>query len=200
MGGILGWPCRPGFFGWQAPGSSGAVPIRVFDLAGKLRYTLTLDVFRAEDDPGMTYPCAIPDDSAEPAGRALTWLSGAGLRPTRQRLALATLLVGDGRNRHVTAESLFDAVGDAGVSVSLATVYNTLRSFTEAGLLAEIPVDGSRSYFDTRIDDHAHFFWEDTGDLTDAPRGTVAFNQVPDAPEGAEITRIDVVVRVRRAG
>ena len=104
---------------------------------------------------------------------AACWLAGAGLRPTRQRLALAELLVGDGRDRHVTAESLFEAAGAAGVSVSLATVYNTLRSFTEAGLMAEITVDGTRSYFDTRMDDHAHFFWEDSGDLTDAQKNKI---------------------------
>ena len=157
----------------------------------------------------MTDACAPRMDDAECANRALNWLSGAGLRPTRQRLALATLLVGDGGNRHVTAESLFeaaratgeslyDAAGKAGVSVSLATVYNTLRSFTAAGLMAEITVDGSRSYFDTRVDDHAHYFWEDTGQLTDAPRDSVRFARLPEPPEGSEISRVDVVVRVRR--
>lgn len=130
--------------------------------------------------------------------RAGQWLAGAGLRPTRQRLALAELLVGDGRDRHVTAESLYDAAGRAGVSVSLATVYNTLRSFTDAGLMSEITVDGTRSYFDTRTDDHAHFYWEDSGGLTDAPRGSVAFAKLPDPPEGADISRIDVVIRVRQ--
>ena len=135
-----------------------------------------------------------------PSDLAMAWLNGAGLRPTRQRLALAELLVGDGQDRHVTAESLYEASGQAGASVSLATVYNTLRCFTEAGLLAEITVDGTRSYFDTRTDEHAHFYWEDTGDLTDAPRDAVAFAKVPEAPEGAEISRIDVVVRVRPRG
>ena len=137
------------------------------------------------------------DTEAERMRRAGRWLEGAGLRPTRQRLALAALLVGDGRDRHVTAESLFEAAGRAGVSVSLATVYNTLRCFTEAGLMTEITVDGTRSYFDTRTDDHAHFYWEDTGGLTDAPQGSVAFSRLPDAPEGADISRIDVVIRVR---
>jgi Fur family iron response transcriptional regulator len=146
----------------------------------------------------MTDACAPTMNDAECATRALNWLSGAGLRPTRQRLALATLLVGDGGNRHVTAESLYDAAGKAGVSVSLATVYNTLRSFTAAGLMAEITVDGSRSYFDTRVDDHAHYFWEDTGKLTDAPRDSVKFARLPEPPEGSEISRVDVVVRVRR--
>jgi Fur family iron response transcriptional regulator len=133
-----------------------------------------------------------------PEVRAKEWLSSAGLRPTRQRVALAELLIGDGNNRHVTAESLFESANAAGVSVSLATIYNTLRSFTEAGLLAEVTVDAARSYFDTRTDEHAHFYWEGEGHLTDAPRDAVAFAKVPDAPEGAEISRIDVVVRVRR--
>ena len=130
--------------------------------------------------------------------RARDWLDGAALRPTKQRMALAKLLVGDGQNRHVTAESLFEAASRTGASVSLATVYNTLRSFTEAGLLSEITVDATRSYFDTRTDDHAHYFWEGEGHLTDAPRDAVAFSKLPEAPEGAEIARIDVVVRVRR--
>lgn len=134
----------------------------------------------------------------EESRRAARWLATARLRPTRQRMALAGLLVGDGRNRHVTAEGLYEAAGEAGVSVSLATVYNTLRSFTEAGLMAEITVDGTRSYFDTRTDDHAHFFCEDTGALSDAPPGAVAFSRLPDPPEGTGIARIDIVIRVRR--
>ncbi|MEM7212152.1 MAG: iron response transcriptional regulator IrrA [Pseudomonadota bacterium] len=133
-----------------------------------------------------------------PSERASTWLAGADLRPTRQRLALAELLVGDGLDRHVTAEGLFEAASRAGASVSLATIYNTLRSFTEAGLLAEITVDATRSYFDTRTDEHAHFYWEDSGDLTDAPRDAVAFSKLPEAPECSEISRVDVVIRVRK--
>ncbi|MGF1554484.1 MAG: iron response transcriptional regulator IrrA [Paracoccaceae bacterium] len=130
--------------------------------------------------------------------RARAWLARAGLRPTRQRVALAALLVGDGRDRHVTAEWLFEAAAEAGERVSLATVYNTLKSFTEAGLIAEITVDGSRSYFDTDISDHAHYYWEDDARLTDAPEGAVRVERVADAPEGAEIAKIDVVIRLRR--
>jgi Fur family iron response transcriptional regulator len=130
--------------------------------------------------------------------RASQWLATGCLRPTRQRMALAKLLVGDGRNRHVTAESLFRAARDAGAKVSLATVYNTLRSFTEAGLLAEITVDGTRSYFDTDVSDHAHFYCEDDGRLSDAPPGSVSFERLPDPPEGAEIARVDVVIRLRK--
>ena len=130
------------------------------------------------------------------AGR---WLATGGLRPTRQRMALATLLVGDGQNRHVSAERLFDAAREAGAKVSMATVYNTLRSFTEAGLMAEITVDGTRSYFDTDVSDHAHFYWESDGRLSDAPHGSVRFDRLPEPPEGAKIAKVDVVIRLRKA-
>ncbi|MEL6480552.1 MAG: Fur family transcriptional regulator Irr [Pseudomonadota bacterium] len=133
-----------------------------------------------------------------PEDRARAWLASADLRPTRQRQALAMLLVGDGNNRHVTAEGLFEAAQAAGEKVSLATVYNTLHSFTEAGLMAEVRVDGSRSYFDTDVSDHAHYFWEDEGRVTDAPENAVRVESLAPAPEGAEIAKIDVVIRLRR--
>lgn len=131
--------------------------------------------------------------------RAAAWLAGAGLRPTRQRKALADLLVGDGRDRHVTAESLFEAAAGSGEKVSLATVYNTLRAFCDAGLLREITVDGSKSYFDTNMSDHPHFYWEDDNRLSDAPADQLQIARVPDAPEGAEIASVDVVIRLRRS-
>jgi Fur family iron response transcriptional regulator len=130
--------------------------------------------------------------------RGAEWLTRGGLRPTRQRLALARHLVGDGENRHVTAESLFALTRAAGEAVSLATVYNTLRAFCEAGLLQEVVVDGARSYFDTRLDDHPHFYWEDSHELTDAPKDELAITDLPRAPEGTEISRVDVVIRLRR--
>lgn len=130
--------------------------------------------------------------------RGAEWLASGGLRPTRQRLALAALLVGDGENRHVTAESLYALTLGAGERVSLATVYNTLRAFCDAGLMNEVVVDGSKSYFDTRMDDHPHFFWEDTAELTDAPKDQLQITGLPTAPEGTEISRVDVVIRLRR--
>jgi Fur family iron response transcriptional regulator len=129
---------------------------------------------------------------------ATKWLGSAELRPTRQRVALAELLVGDGQHRHVTAESLFDAAKSKGAVVSLATVYNTLRAFCDAGLVQEVTVDGSKSYFDTNTHDHPHFYWEDEGRLTDAPSDQLVIARVPDAPEGAEIASVDVVIRLRR--
>lgn len=130
--------------------------------------------------------------------RATRWLAKAGLRPTRQRQALAALLVGDGLDRHVTAESLFAATLESGERVSLATVYNTLKAFCDAGLMTEVTVDGARSYFDTRIDDHPHYFWEETSELTDAPAEGLKIERLPQPPEGTEIARVDVVIRLRR--
>ncbi|WP_103258797.1 iron response transcriptional regulator IrrA [Tabrizicola aquatica] len=131
--------------------------------------------------------------------RSTSWLASAGLRPTRQRLALAELLVGDGENRHVTAESLHAASRASGETVSLATVYNTLRAFCDAGLMNEVVVDGSKSYFDTRTDDHPHFYWEDSHSLTDAPAEELKIAGLPKAPAGMEVARVDVVIRLRKA-
>jgi Fur family transcriptional regulator, iron response regulator len=130
---------------------------------------------------------------AEPA--APERLKRAGLRPTRQRLALAALLF-DGGHRHVTAEQLQGEAGASAVKVSLATIYNTLHQFTEAGLLREVVIEPGRSYFDTNIDDHHHFYVEGTGRLLDIPAGSVNLASLPTPPEGTEISRIDVIIRI----
>ncbi|MBA3910947.1 MAG: transcriptional repressor [Rhodobacter sp.] len=131
--------------------------------------------------------------------RGAEWLKAGGLRPTRQRLVLAALLVGDGENRHVTAEGLYALSSASGERVSLATVYNTLRAFCEAGLMNEVVVDGSRSYFDTRVDDHPHFYWEESHALTDAPADELEIAALPRVPKGMAVARVDVVIRLRRA-
>jgi len=124
-------------------------------------------------------------------------LRTAGLRPTRQRLALARLLF-DGGDRHMTAEHLHGEAAARAIRVSLATVYNTLHQFTEAGLLREVVVESGRSYFDTNVSDHHHFFCESTGHLQDIPGELVMVGQLPQPPEGAEICRVDVIIRIRR--
>lgn len=124
-------------------------------------------------------------------------LRRAGLRPTRQRLALGQLLF-SGNGRHVSAESLHDEATRTAVPVSLATVYNTLNQFTEAGLLREIAVDGTRSYFDTNVTDHHHFLIEETSEVMDIPANHLSMDSLPVPPEGMEIVRVDVVVRLRR--
>jgi Fur family iron response transcriptional regulator len=130
-----------------------------------------------------------------PFRQALDRLRASGLRPTRQRLALAKLLF-DGCDRHVTAETLHSEASTANIRVSLATVYNTLHQFTEAGLLREIVVDAGRSYFDTNTSEHHHFFNERNGMLADIPGSEVVVAQLPAAPEGTTIRRVDVIVRI----
>ena len=133
--------------------------------------------------------------TARPFSNALERLRRVGLRPTRQRLALARLLF-DQDNRHVTAEQLHAEAGAAAVRVSLATIYNTLHQFTAAGLLNEIVVEPGRSYFDTNVDDHHHFFFEDSGRLQDIPGDTVLVSEMPEAPSGMAIRRVDVIIRL----
>lgn len=154
---------------------------------------------RADHPSTPAAPNVAPDASSDEARtRAAAWLDVAGLRPTRQRLALAALLVGDGRNRHVTAEILHAATEEADEQVSLATVYNTLGAFCTAGLLREIRVDGTKSYFDTNTTNHPHFYWEETAQLSDAPEDELEIRRLPRAPEGSEIAAVDVVIRLRR--
>lgn len=124
-------------------------------------------------------------------------LRRVGLRPTRQRMALGWILFGKG-DRHITAEMLYEEAAKAKVPVSLATVYNTLHQFTDAGLLRQVAVDGSKSYFDTNVSQHHHFFVEGENDLVDIPDADVVVGKTPVPPEGYEITRVDVVVRVRK--
>jgi Fur family iron response transcriptional regulator len=124
-------------------------------------------------------------------------LREVGLRPTRQRMSLGWILFAKG-DRHVTAEMLYEEATKAKVPVSLATVYNTLHQFTDVGLLRQVAVDGSKAYFDTNASEHHHFFVESDNELLDIPGAEVVVDKMPVAPEGYEITRIDVVVRVKK--
>lgn len=137
--------------------------------------------------------------AARPYSNALERLRRVGLRPTRQRLALARLLFDKG-NRHVTAEQLHGEAVEAAVSVSLATVYNTLHQFTAAGLLSEVVVEPGRSYFDTNVEDHHHFFFEDCGRLLDIPGDRVVVDDLPIPPDGTKIRRVDVIIRLSARG
>lgn len=124
-------------------------------------------------------------------------LRKAGLRPTRQRLALGYLLFGKG-DRHVTAEMLHAEAVVSGQRVSLATVYNTLHQFRRAGLLRELAIDGAKTYFDTNTSNHNHFYLEREGHLMDIPGGAIRVDGLPEPPEGTRISHIDVVVRLTR--
>jgi Fur family iron response transcriptional regulator len=123
----------------------------------------------------------------------------AGLRPTRQRVALAELLFG-GPHRHISAEQLHAEANAANVNVSLATIYNSLHQFRTAGLLREVAVDASRSYFDTDTSDHHHFYLEDEQRVIDIPASAITIQNLPEPPRGMMVTHVDVVVRVKRQG
>src|SRR4029077_7520966 len=124
-------------------------------------------------------------------------LRQVGLRPTRQRMALGWILFAKG-DRHLPAEMLYEEATRAKVPVSLATVYNPLHQFTEVGLLRQVAVDGSKTYFDTNVSEHHHFFIEGDNALVDIPGAEAIVGKMPAAPEGFEIARVDVVVRLKR--
>jgi Fur family iron response transcriptional regulator len=128
-----------------------------------------------------------------------TMLRKVSLRPTRQRMELGWILFAKG-DRHLTAEMLFEEASKARVPVSLATVYNTLNQFTDVGLLRQVAVDGSKTYFDTNTSDHHHFFVEGQNALVDIPSASVSIGDLPQVLDGYEVARVDVVVRLKRKG
>lgn len=142
----------------------------------------------------MEYPA--PTRTPANMDRMAAQLRRAGLRPTRQRVDLGRILFAQG-DRHVSAEDLHAEAEAAGVRVSLATVYNSLHQFTGAGLLREVAIDGTRTYFDTNVSDHHHFFVEGEGRLIDLV-GEIGIDSLPQPPPGMEITSVEVVIRVRR--
>ena len=140
---------------------------------------------------------ARPDLNGCPWHDVKAKLRDVGLRPTRQRMALGWILLAKG-DRHLTAEMLYEEATKAKVPVSLATVYNTLHQFTEVGLLRQVAVDGSKTYFDTNVTEHHHFFVEGENALVDIPDAEAIVGKMPVAPAGFEISRVDVVVRLKR--
>jgi len=143
----------------------------------------------------MTDSTPISNKDGKSARGVAQLLRKAGLRPTRQRLALGALLF-EGEDRHVSAELLHAEATAVGHHVSLATVYNTLHQFKRAGLVRELAINGAKAYFDTNTSNHNHFFIEDEGKLQDIPGHAIRVDGVPEPPEGMSITHIDVVVRL----
>jgi Fur family iron response transcriptional regulator len=143
-------------------------------------------------------PDEMTDHRDAPKGHNIAaLLRRAGLRPTRQRLALGTLMLGSG-DRHFTAEMLHEEAVACGQRVSLATVYNTLHQFKRAGLLRELAIDGAKAYFDTNTSNHSHFFVEPDGRLMDIPDQSIRIDRLPEPPEGMRISHVDVVLRLVR--
>ncbi|MBA3038394.1 MAG: transcriptional repressor [Alphaproteobacteria bacterium] len=134
--------------------------------------------------------------TTEDRSRTELKLRQSGLRPTRQRIALASLLFAKG-DRHLTVEELHEEATAAKVPVSLATVYNTLHQFTEAGLIRVLAVESAKTYFDTNTSDHHHFFVEGENEVLDIPLNNIVIDNLPAPPEGMEIAHVDVVIRLR---
>ena len=132
-----------------------------------------------------------------PYAGTIDLLRKAGLRPTRQRVGLSYLLFHAG-DRHVTADQLRGEAEVSGLKVSLATVYNTLHQLCDAGLLSEVVVEPGRSYFDTNISGHHHFFNVDTGELADIPSNEVSVSALPMPPAGTSVEQVSIIVRVRQ--
>jgi Fur family transcriptional regulator, iron response regulator len=150
--------------------------------------------FDAGTQAGFNFESLCADYSEDRCGDLLR---GAGLRPTRQRMMLGRLMFAKG-DRHVTADMLYTEAHAAGIHVSQATVYNTLNQFTQAGLLRRIGPDGSRSFFDTNTSVHPHFFVDGEDILFDVPEPGVLLANVPAPLPGHEISRVDVIVHLRR--
>jgi|AACY02.16.fsa_nt_gi Fe2+/Zn2+ uptake regulation proteins len=123
-------------------------------------------------------------------------LREAGLRPTKQRLILMNAMFGNG-DRHFTAEELFREVGGAGASMVLATVYNTLNVLADHGVLRRVSVDGQRSWFDTNIKPHHHFYVDDDQQLIDIDSTKLKVVGMPELPEGRALEQVDVIIRIR---
>ncbi len=119
-----------------------------------------------------------------------------GIRPTKQRLELAALLFEDKKPKHVTAEALFQAANAQGLQISQATVYNCLHLFCQAGLIREIAIEGHKSFYDTKTNEHPHFYHSATGELVDAPNDFIQVKILGDAPQGTQISGVDVVIRL----
>jgi Fur family transcriptional regulator, iron response regulator len=141
-------------------------------------------------DSKMNKKYAVPDPKK--------LLRAAGLRSTAQRQALAALLF-DGEHKHVTAEQVHAMARKRRLPVSLATVYNALRQFTETGLLREVVIDSARVYFDTNTGNHHHFYDSQSGHLMDIPASAVAISRLPHPPAGRKLDRVDVIVRIASA-
>lgn len=123
-------------------------------------------------------------------------LSACGIRPTAQRVKIATVLLS--APQHLSAEQILANLRDSGTRVSKATVYNTLNLFAARGLIRQLSVDGARAWFDSNVDPHYHFHDLASGELIDVPVPEVEFSRLPAPPPGSEVAGIDLVIRLRK--
>ena len=125
-------------------------------------------------------------------------MADCGIRPTAQRMRIASLLLAE--PQHLSAEQILASLRQAGARVSKATVYNTLNLFASHGLIRQLCVDGARAWFDSNVDAHYHFHDLASGALIDVPVPEVEFSRLPPPPPGTEVEGIDLVIRLRKTG
>ncbi|HWZ64537.1 MAG TPA: Fur family transcriptional regulator [Steroidobacteraceae bacterium] len=137
-----------------------------------------------------------PEAQSAGPNRCESRLSACGIRPTAQRVKIATVLLS--APQHLSAEQILANLRGSGARVSKATVYNTLNLFAAHGLIRQLSVDGARAWFDSNVDPHYHFHDLVSGALIDVPVPEVEFSRLPAPPEGTEVAGIDLVIRLRK--
>lgn len=140
------------------------------------------------DDPGKP-PLAAARE------RAARTLESRHIIPTPQRVEIARILLA--RPQHLSAEQVLSALAQGDLTVSKATVYNTLGLFAEKGLVREVIVDPSKVFYDSNCSDHHHFYDVDSCALEDIGAGEITLGGLPEMPDGKVVERVDVIVRVR---
>jgi len=140
-------------------------------------------------EPNVLTPDAVTE-------RCHARLSECGIRPTGQRVRIASLLLC--APQHLSAEQILATLRGSGARVSKATVYNTLNLFAARGIIRQLSVDGSRAWFDSNVDAHYHFHDTSSGALIDVPVPEVEFSRLPPPPPGTEVAGIDLIIRLRK--
>ena len=126
-------------------------------------------------------------------------LRSSNLRPTKQRILIAKKLFDKKETFHFTAETLNKVVNRKGQNkISLATIYNTVEAFKRAGHIREILTNNCKSYYDTNIKSHHHFYDPDSKKLTDIDYQEVILNKIPNPPKGKKIKDLEVVISLQK--
>ena len=125
-------------------------------------------------------------------------LRSSGLRPTKQRVEIAKFLFEREKTFHFTVESLNKLLTKKSISkIALATIYNTVHAFKAAGHLSEVEVRGNKSYFDTNVSNHHHFYDSETAELIDIDANDIVIQKIPKAPNGKKIKNVEVFINLK---
>ena len=117
-----------------------------------------------------------------------------GLRPTRARIRIGMMLLD--KPKHLSADQVHQKLNQKGHTISKATVYNTLNAFSKCGIVSEVTIDPSRTYYDSRTTPHHHFFNIDTGQLVDIASDDMSVENIPRLPDNTQIQDLEIVVKI----